>query len=234
MTLSANRIATPQSASQHAESRFIQVQDPLNRAQVEHFIRRHFHRLYGALIDDFRPHSIALLNPRQQLTAAFDYQPASEQPLLLEQFLNAPAEEMIAQKGSITAPPRQSIVELGNLAADCEATIRRLVLGLAAHFHQLGVRWLLITATPKMLQSFHQLGVDRAIHTLARAEPARASLSRFSWGSYFEQGPGIYAVDINRGLATLAHNPIIARLISQSRAPESDQQLTIYQREAWR
>lgn len=169
-----------------------------SRAQFEEFIAARFGRAYGARVAHFLPHLLGVRDGLGRWQGAAGYGAAEGARLFLEQYLEHPVEQALAEKlGRPLA--RHGIVEVGNLAAVSAGMARLLIPQLARHLHRLGYRWVVFTATRALRNSFLRLGLRPL--PLAPADPARLPDGGASWGAYYEQEPMVMAGKIALGLA---------------------------------
>lgn len=209
-----------------SSGRILLVDNPLNRRLVQQFIRRCFDEDYGAAIQHYARHLIALIDAENQVRAAMGYQDAGEESLFLEQYLDHPIEQVLTEK---TGAPvqREQILEVGNLASRSSGWTRQLILSLAGYFHRQGYRWLVLTATPRVLNSFHKLGVGLELIPLAPADPQRLAGDPADWGSYYDESPLVLAGRIDRGLKRLRRNREQLQALLQTASPQRDHQTLI-------
>jgi len=169
-----------------------------SRVQFEDFIAARFGRAYGARVTHFLPHLLGVRDGLGRWQAAAGYAAAEAGRLFLEQYLERPIEQALAERlGRPLA--RHGIVEVGNLAAVSAGMARQLIPQLARHLHRLGYRWVVFTATRALRNSFLRLGLRPL--PIARADPARLPDGGTSWGAYYEQDPIVMAGKIVLGLA---------------------------------
>ena len=193
-----------------------------NRDCVRSFIQSRFYQAYGAKVTDFLPHLLALVDRETNIKASLGFAPASQHSLFLEQYLPQPVELCIADALGVAPPKREQIIEMGNLASDSYGATRRLILNLAGYFMQQGYRWLTITATNQVLNSFVQLGLGHHFHVLADAEASALTEPASDWGSYYEFEPQVLVIDIIAGVASLMANPLLNKLLQQINNPITD------------
>jgi hypothetical protein len=167
------------------------------RGSFEAFISERFSRAYGARLSHFLPHLLGVKDGLGRWQAAAGYAAAGVQQLFLEQYLDQPIEHALAEEVGRSIQ-RNSIVEVGNLAAVSAGMARALIPQLARHLHRMGYRWVAFTATRALRNSFQRLGL-RPLH-LAAADPARLPDRGASWGSYYDQDPRVMAGKISLGL----------------------------------
>ncbi len=168
-------------------------QESETRAEVEHFIHDRFAAEHGADVKDFLPTLVSCRSTRGELMAAAGFQLASEAPLFLEAYLDAPIEACLASLG-MTGCSRNRIVEVGNLATQRPGQARQLIITLTAWFHRRQLEWAVLTLTPVLINSFRRLGLE--VHLLADAQQRRLVHSQSDWGHYYAQHPRVVAVSI--------------------------------------
>lgn len=186
-------------------SHMVQIEDPLNRIRVSEFIERCFRQDYAAQIEVYAKHLIALIDDQNRVQAAVGYQAAASGPLFLEQYLNHPIEQRLSH-ASGSSVSREQIVEVGNLASRSSGWTRQIILSLAPFFYQQGFKWLVITVTPRVLNSFHKLGVGLELIPLSAADPCRLEQDPKRWGRYYQERPLVMAGHIGKGIARLRKN----------------------------
>ncbi|MEH6625825.1 MAG: thermostable hemolysin [Motiliproteus sp.] len=207
---------------QQRESNIFLVTREDNRSLVEAFVQQRFHEDYQADIHSFAENMIVLANRHNQPNAVIGYQNAARGPLFLEQYLDNPIEVEL-QKLGCPGVQRQQILEVGNLASNNAGSTRRLILSLISYFYQQGYRWLVLTATPPVLNSFHKLGVGLELMPIAAASATRLHTQRDNWGSYYDNHPQVVAGQFGNGLELLNQNRVLASLIQRAPQPVPDQ-----------
>ncbi len=174
--------------------------DP-GRAEVEAFIRRIYAERFGAVLTAFAPTLVGLCDAQHGLMAAAGYRSASGQPLFLERYLDAPVEQLLA--GHATLPPRRdSIVEVGHLAASRAGEGRRLIMRLGPHLASEGFEWVVSTLTAELRHLFVRIGVTPL--ALGAAHPDRLGDAAPSWGRYYEHQPVVLAGQLTHALQRFA------------------------------
>lgn len=209
-----------------ASSHMLQIESPHNRRQVEAFIQRCFRQDYAAQIDIFAKHLIALIDTEQQIQAAVGYQSAASGALFLEQYIDQPIEQRLSQAAG-KAVSRSQILEVGNLASRSSGWTRQIILGLAPFYYRQGFEWLVITVTPRVLNSFHKLGVGLELIPLCVADPNRLRHDPARWGSYFQEQPLVMAGHIGRGISRLRKNRALMRQLIANPKPLRDMQIQL-------
>lgn len=168
--------------------------DP-QRAEVEDFIRGVYAERFGARVQQFAPQLVALQDETGLLAAA-GFRPASQGPLFLERYLDAPVEQLLPQ------PDRQGVVEVGHLAASRAGEGRRLILMLGPVLAAQGFRWVVSTLTEELRHLFLRLGV--APLALGVADPSRLGGEAEAWGTYYDHQPVVLAGSLDAALQALA------------------------------
>ena len=116
------------------------------RACLERFIADVYLRRYGARISHFAEQLIAFQDAAGNWVAAAGYTPATDAPLFVEQYVDAPIEEALTAR--IGAPvARHLVVEAGNLAAVGPGAARTMIVSLAVLLHRLQLGWVVLTGT---------------------------------------------------------------------------------------
>jgi hypothetical protein len=168
-----------------------------HRASCEDFIAARFQRAYGARVAHFSPYLLGIRDALARWRAASGYTPADGRLLFLEQYLDVPIEQGLARcRGRPIA--RESIVEVGNLAATSVGMARTLIPLLARHLHRLGYEWVVFTATHELRNTFRRLELTPL--RLAPADPARLADGGAAWGSYYANNPIVMAGKISHGM----------------------------------
>ncbi len=202
--------------SKHTKAELLQVKNPVNQRLLKDFTHQVFSHQYQADIQEFLPNMLALLDKQQHIHASVCFQSAQGTKLHLEHYLAHSIEHCIARHMAIQTPDRNSILEVGNLASQNSGSTRRLIIGLANHFYQQNFKWLVITATPQVINSFEKLSLQASIHSLADASPDAVASTPNHWGSYYQQAPSVYAIDIEAGLKHLHSNAVFSRMLTRT------------------
>jgi hypothetical protein len=123
--------------------------------------------------------------------------------LFVESYGKRPIETQISERlGSDVN--RQTLVEVGNLAASSAGAARLLIANAIIHLHRSGFSWVVFTATRALLNSFDRLEVKA--FELGAADPARLPDRGQSWGTYYNTRPSIMS-----GSITLAYLSLMAK-----------------------
>lgn len=145
---------------------------------------------FGANIEPVFDRYLELGIPPATLTLGFST--ASDAPLFLEQYIDKPVQQVLAQR---TRRPvdRRRIIELGHLVGDGDNQLRRLIPALACWTDQQAAHFVVIVLTDRIAQRLTELGV-RLMH-LADARAERVA-DHLRWGRYYLHRPAVYAVDL--------------------------------------
>lgn len=174
--------------------------DAADRAEVEAFIAHVYLARYGARLRSFLPHLLAFRDADGRLLAAVGLRTGSDGALFVEQYLDAPAEAIIAASVGRTVS-RGELVEVGNLAALSAGDARALIVHLTGALHAAGLRWVLFTATRQLRNAFDRLHLATVV--LADADRARLHDDGTDWGRYYEVQPQVLFGDLAAGHAFL-------------------------------
>jgi hypothetical protein len=207
------------------------VSNQQNKERVKQFVEANFQTYYNAKVGDFLPNMLALLDSQWTIKASLGYQSALDAKLYLENYLTCSIEQTIADHLSVERPSRSQILEVGNLASGSPGATRRLILNLASHFEKQGFKWLVMTATPHVRNSFEKLNVGLNLHRVAKADAGAVANTDSHWGTYFDQKPQVYVGDISAGIRSLKANPVLSRLLERINDPVVDHQVRINYKE---
>lgn len=172
-----------------------------DRAEVEAFIRERFAAEFGATLYHFLPLLLTLRSSDGKLLAAAGLAPAGDGPLFLEQYLDGPIEQVLAERLSLSLP-RQAMVEVGNLAAACAGGARLLIAAMTHHLHQQGYSYVVFTGTRTLRNAFRRLGLLPL--AVARADADKMGAHAADWGRYYAEQPQVMAGPIALGERLLA------------------------------
>ena len=193
--------ATPPAAAGSGRILELVAPDHPERASLEAFIAAEFARVYGATLQHFCHTLAGCRDSAGRWVAALGNTLASEGPLFLEQYLDAPVETGIS---TCTGRPvaRTGIVEVGNLASTDAGAARALIVAMTHQLHCQGLVWVTFTATRALLNSFARLRLAPSV--LADADPARLGQAQGAWGSYYATHPQVMFGNIGFGHDQLA------------------------------
>ncbi|WP_346837683.1 thermostable hemolysin [Microbulbifer sp. SAOS-129_SWC] len=188
--------------------------DP-GRIEVERYISTVFAATYGARLYSFLPLLLAQRDG-DSIHAALGLRRADSAPLFLEQYLEQPVEQRLAE-ASGSAVARADIVEIGNLVSTSRGSSRLLFLMLAELFAAAGVTWAIFTATPEVHRLLGKLTGNQVV--LCRADGRRLGGKLADWGSYYDTEPAVTAINVAEERRRLFNRPLIRELLLGCSAP---------------
>lgn len=173
------------------------------RADVETYIVRKFAEVYGARIHSFLPQLLSL-HAHGAIEAALGLRRADSGPLFLEQYLDRPVEQQLAEAAGQPVA-RADIVEIGNLVSTSPGSSRLLFLMLAELFASAGVTWAIFTATPEVHKLLDRLTGEQIV--LCEADGKRLGAELENWGSYYDTRPAVTAINVPLSRVALLQRP---------------------------
>jgi hypothetical protein len=186
------------------------------RLQVEHFIHDTFAAAYGAEIQSFMPRLLAIRSKENELLAAFGVRSAEKGKLFLENYLDRPIEQVIAEKSG-TLPQRTRIAEIGNLAAIYPGAVRWMIVALTVMLYEEGYDWVVFTGTASLRNGFNNLGLHPLEICPARVEQLESG-ERERWGSYYDNKPLVMIGNIREGFRAMRDNSQLIDILSGEKA----------------
>lgn len=195
-------------ADHHAHLSLHLASDPA-RADLEHFIHQCFATVHHADVQHYLPELLALHDSHGRLIAAAGMRPASEGPLFLERYLDAPLETAVSQLAGV-ALDRTCMVEVGNLASLNAGSARIIIIAVTWLLASRGLEWVAFTGAATLINSFQRLGLTPTV--LAAADPGRLQGQANQWGTYYDQRPQVFAGNIGYGFDALTRAGVFQRL----------------------
>ena len=194
---------TTQALASHCQLDIVYPSHPLWVAVIEHVSLR-YQQAFWADLKVFMPAYLALLS-NGEIISVCGFRIASEEPLFLEQYLDAPAQQLVS--GLFEQPiQRSNLVEFGHLASFAKG-MSPLHFYLIAHFLvENGYEWCIFTATDPLYALMSRLGLEPRLIT--RAEAEKVVDADAVWGTYYQHQPKVFAGNLTKGLGKL-------RLINQ-------------------
>lgn len=174
------------------------------RTSLEQFIHDVYAKQYTADIKHYMPVLMGLKANSGSYLAALGLRFAENNSLFLEQYLDQPVEQILssATHDDVNNIPRDSIVEVGNLAAHHAGGTRWLIIALTAYLQGAGYDWVTFTSVPSLRNSFRKLGLK--LYDLGPAELSRLPGSQQNdWGSYYDSQPQVMAVNVHHTYGVL-------------------------------
>lgn len=194
-----HRVATclrPPGQGLHLEA--VQAGEP-DRADLEDYVRAAFKAKHGATVRNFMPTLVAFRDRQGALRGVAGLRGADQERLFLEQYLERPVEQALADASARLDPlgapfadriERRQVVEVGHLAgASCRAAVR-VVAQLPAFLRARRYTWIVFTATNALRDILESLGAP--LVELARAD-GTAVVARDEWGRYYDTDPRVCA-----------------------------------------
>jgi len=168
-----------------------------DRKAVERFIHDRFGIEYSADIHHYMPNLLRLTTDAGGLVAAAGYRAASDHRLFLETYIDEPVEALLSRTyGEII--PRDSIVEVGNLADAFPGAGRAAITALTAYLSGMGYQWVVFTGVKKLRNGFRRLGIET--EQIGVADTSRLNSEELKrWGRYYQSGPLVMAGNIMKG-----------------------------------
>lgn len=164
------------------------------RNAVEEFIKNIYAQAYDARIDVHYPVLMSVRDENGRILAATGFRPAMTDALFLEQYLNAPVEDVLKT-------PREQIVEIGNLASDGGGASLYLFAALAAYLDYRGFTQAVVTSTDFLERRFREMGLRPKRH--AKADPALLLADGEDWGRYYGTQPHVVSGSVAHGYKRL-------------------------------
>lgn len=182
---------------------------PAQQAELRNFIQNAYQREFAARIPHFLPLLAGLYNADNTLIAACGLNPASQGRLYLEHYLEQTIESLLRQKFG-TPVRRDTIFEVGNLAADTAGAGRLMFAALVQLLRENAQDWVVFTGTIKLRNSFRHLHLKPVELVEARADKIGSDAS--DWGSYYRCRPWVMAGDLQQGHQVLTQNSLLLSL----------------------
>jgi len=161
-----------------------------DRRRIEAFIEDVYRRSHGASITAHYPTLLSLHDAAGDVLGAVGLRSAARDRLFLEQYLQGPVEDAIAEA---TGHPitRPEIVEVGSLASAGNGASVFLVIAATAFLDSRRFRYAVVTANDAMWRIIRTFGFAHTVLGAARGE-ALADGGQ-GWGSYYACGPQMLA-----------------------------------------
>lgn len=165
------------------------------RESYEQLIRTRYEVVHGARLLQLMPNLLGCVGVDDRPLAVLGYQSAAHRPLFLEQYLDAPIEEVLRSRGeslgAIVRLERRRIVEVGNFASHDRSATMELLKQLPGVLVREGFEWLVFTGTPRVRELVASFGAP--LLDLGVAEPQRLQRDADCWGRYYDSAPRVMA-----------------------------------------
>lgn len=171
-----------------------------DRVDVEQYISERFREAYGAQLTNFLP---LLLNMkcRGSLSAAAGLSLGCSAPFFLEQYLHGSVEKVVPEFG-FAEVPRNRIAEIGNLVASGNGSSLSLFIVLTSLLNEVGVEYMVFTATRGLRQKFARFGLPATV-IAAASESALRQDRATSWGSYYAEQPEVMVARVANAMSLI-------------------------------
>lgn len=177
----------------------IDANHPL-RAHVESYIYSRYSIAFNAHIHEFMPMFVAILDENNAILSACGYREADSAPLFLEQYLHAPADQLMSD--TFEQPiSRNKLIEFGQLASFSKGMSPLHFMLMAEHLVNAGYEWCIFTATDPLHAMMTRLRLHPVILTPANADYVQDGEE--VWGNYYHHNPKVSAGNLKQGLAQL-------------------------------
>lgn len=196
------------------------------RKQLESYVAEQYNRSYGARITNFMPFLLSM-SRAGQLEAVVGVRSAYDDALFLEHYLDKPVEQEISALAKQRVA-RQSVVEIGNLAATAKGGSQLLFVLMTAVLEAAGYQWFVFTAThqvEKLIKRLHFCPYPLTYADARRLDKpycdrpccavTGATSQRESWGSYYNSRPKVMAGDIRYAMSIIRANSRLTRVVQQ-------------------
>jgi hypothetical protein len=195
----------------------LQAPGGAQRDRVEEYIRARFAGRHGARVTHFLP-NLFTLGRGDDYCGAVGLAAAANGPLFAETYLDAPVEQLIAQRTGVRVA-RSDVLEIGNLVSTWKGSSLLLFVFLSEVIDRLGTRWVLFTATREVEALLARLNYAPVV--LADADPARLADGGTSWGSYYRKLPRVMFGDVPPAVAA-ARKDLLYRCVARMIAGQVD------------
>jgi hypothetical protein len=179
------------------------------RAAVEHYIADVFAEAYGAEVSGFAPFLMSM-SCAGRISAAAGIRPAAGGPLFLEQYLDAPVEQVLSDRYGRSIA-RAEIFELGNLAALRPGVCQLIYLIMAGVIARTDLNYAVFAGTRQVAKGVGRLGF--CMEPIVAADPARLGAAAGNWGSYYNNAPQVTVLDLRKSMQVLADLPLPSILL---------------------
>ena len=163
----------------------IELYSPLDkqRLEVQDYIAKQYKNIYQAEIQEFLPFLMSF-QCKNLVSAAVGFKSAGNNPLFVEQYLDAPVETAMSELVQQDIE-RKSIIEIGNLAATWKGTSQLVLAILPIILERAGYKWAVFTATSQVDKLLKKIQINMT--TLCEADVNRVNNEDAIWGTYYNQ-----------------------------------------------
>ena len=195
-------VATLKSASGDAPLAVFRCNDSVTlQASSARFIRGQYWATHQATLTSLMYQRFALLDSCDMPCAVVGLKPFESSQALVERYLDEPIQQLVSQVLGRRIP-RESLIEVGNLAADSLIQSVRLIIFLLHWLKWFGISHAVCTGTEAVRLALKRARVP--FQVIGAADPNRLGDERWHWGSYYQNAPQILLIDIEQGLAAVS------------------------------
>lgn len=181
------------------------------RSIVEQYIAAKFKQSHGASIEKFLPFILEMRSD-DSIDAAIGLRPGHFKPMFLEQYLDGPVEQQIAQFSNRPID-RSSLIEVGNLVVTKRAAGLILFLVVAAALAKANYEWMVFTVTPEVERLMQRLGFTPSY--LVMADQSKLERNTTDWGCYYENAPKVMVGSLTEAQNIIDDNEILSTLVEK-------------------
>ena len=139
----------------------------IGREETERFIDQQFFKSYGAQHSEYMPLLISMRQQGRLSSCAGAAFAVDKNPLFLERYLPSSIETLLSESCGLSIN-RGQIAEVGNLAGSSFGgehigSSRLLYIVLASVLEEIGIEWMVFTATRPLLVSLQRLGLKHCM-----------------------------------------------------------------------
>ncbi|MCZ4295357.1 MULTISPECIES: thermostable hemolysin [Vibrio] len=193
----------PQTQATHFQLDIVYPSHALWKPVVNHVSLR-YQQAFRAELKLFMPAYLTLLD-NDEIASVCGFRIAADEPLFLEQYLDAPAEVLIS---NLFQQPveRSNLVEFGHLASFAKGMSPLHFFLIAECLVENGFEWCIFTATDPLFALMSRLGLEPRL--IADADAEKILDAPKVWGTYYEHQPKVFAGNLIKGLQRLrlVHN----------------------------
>lgn len=176
------------------------LESSTERAELEHYIGTIFQKAHNAQLNGFLPELFKIVAPHSNPAAAVGIRRIDSGKTFLEQYLDSPIEQNVSKIAGRPVSRRQ-LVEVGNLAASCLGSSRKLITFLVFYLANQGYSWAVCTAVNSVRAALKRSSVN--FETICQADPERLGSAKQQWGSYYDNNPSVVVVDLHTALLNI-------------------------------
>jgi len=187
------------------------------RKHLEEFIQGVYKKYYNADIDQFYPNLLAIESNHQDgvssqkniIKAVAGVRSAEHDTLFSEYYLSNSLQSEISNRiygNGNQFIPRDSIVEVGNLAPANIGQMRWLITSITGFLYSAGFKYLVFTGVTAISNSFKRMHIPLELIAEAKQESLPQNI-RDKWGAeYYKNHPMVFLGDIEKGYKIIKDN----------------------------